>query len=463
MKTSRRRRHGPQEVARALWRLRCNPALFARAVLGVEPWARQEEILKAIGSHSRVAVAGGHAVGKDHVAAAAMLWFLYTRRRSIVLSTAPTERQVKMLLWGELRRQWASSRLPLGGELSATRLQLASDWYALGFSTDSPERFQGFHAPSVLVVIDEASGVDSEIFEAADSVLAGAESKLLLLGNPTARAGRFFEAFSDPSFRTVRIGCLEHPNVVSGKNVIPGAVTREWVEFVRRTYGEESAFWRSRVLAEFPTDDSAALLERSWIEKALARARGAEGERSIGVDVARFGADYTVICGVEGGTVLRLISARGRDLCEVARMVEEEQRSLRADPARVLIDDTGLGGGLTDMLRHRGYAIRPERFGARARAPDRFANRRSELLWNLRKLFEEGLVGLAPVAGTRDGRILAEQLALLRASYSPDGRIICSGEPGQLAAPSTSPDHAVALALALAVLAEGAPSVWFGA
>jgi len=467
MRKQDRRGQARERCRRALERLRRDPVAFARAVLGLEPWHMQEEVLRALASRRRVAVAGGHAVGKDHVAAAAMLWFLCTRERSVVLSTAPTARQVRMLLWGELRRQWASSRIPLGGRLSATSLVLGPGWYALGFSTDAAERFQGFHARSMLVVIDEAAGVERGIHEAADTVLTGEESSLLLIGNPTSREGRFFEAFADPSFATLRIPCTAHPNVVSGENLIPGAVTREWVEHVRRAYGEESAFWRSRVLAEFPSDDSAALLERSWIERALSTSIQAGSERSIGVDVARFGNDSTVICAAQGGEVLRLYSARRRDLYEVARMVDDEIRALEVDPARVFVDDTGLGGGVTDILRSRGYAVRPERFGARASRPESFANRRSELFWGLRRLFEAGLVGLARVASSRDGKILAEQLSLLRVLYTPDGRIVCAGSPGELASPSTSPDHADALALALAPAGPagaepGRSGIWLG-
>src|SRR5688572_17954582 len=81
------------------------PVEFAKEVLGATPWERQEAILEALRDHSRVTVCSAHGVGKTWVAAAATLWFLYTREPAIVLTTAPTHRQVKEILWREIRRQ----------------------------------------------------------------------------------------------------------------------------------------------------------------------------------------------------------------------------------------------------------------------------------------------------------------------------------------------------------------------
>lgn len=449
-------------------RLKGDPVSFAREALGVKPWRRQEEILRLVAEKPRVAVAGGHAVGKDYVAAVAMLWFLHTRPGSIVLSTAPTWRQVKHLLWRELRHLHARARMRLGGTLLETELKLGPRWYALGFSTDEADRFQGFHAPSMLVVIDEAAGVAREIHEAADGVLSGQDAHLLLIGNPTSRGGRFHKAFSDPTFVTLRIPCFEHPNVQrgpldeKGSPPISGAVTREWIEMVRASYGEESAYFQSRVLALFPTADADALLEPEWIERARAAAprsgqEGTPGRRTLGADIARFGNDSTVICVAEGGTLIELVSFRKLDLVRVADEIERRIRRHDVDPARCSLDDTGLGGGVTDILRSRGLAVRGVQFGARARRHDRFANISSEMFWNLRRLFEAGGVALGGLAGTRDAEMLAEQLGLLAVQYTSDGRIRVTGDPGHLAAPSTSPDHADALGLCLSLLPSGEP------
>jgi len=441
-----------EDAARAVTRYRNDPVAFAREVLCVEPWARQCDVLNRLSEHPRVAVAGAHGVGKDFVAAAAVLHFLCTRPGSIVITTAPTERQVKALLWGEIRAQHAGARVALGGTFGPARLDLGPHWYAFGFSTNETERFQGFHSPAMLVVIDEAAGVSREIFEAADACLAGEEALLLLLGNPTRRSGRFFEAFSDPAFSCMRIPAAEHPNVTGSGPRIPGAVTQDWIDRVREFYGETSAWYRSRVEAEFPEQDSEGLHSYQWIERAFTLVQGAPGPLAIGVDVARFGNDSTVVVVAEGGTVREIVSARQRDLVGVAGIVESAIRKHRVSPEHVNIDDTGLGGGVTDILRDRGHAVRGIQFGSRARAAGRFRNVKAELHWRVRSLLERGGLALAGVAGSHDGMILREQLGLLRQEFSDDGRIKVTGDPGPAAAPSTSPDHVDALALAMAPL-----------
>ncbi|MHC4506225.1 MAG: hypothetical protein ACYTFI_23265, partial [Planctomycetota bacterium] len=421
----------PAEQSDFWRRFRTDPVAFARELLGTSPWAMQEDVLRTLAEGPRVAVAGGHAVGKGHVSASAMLWYLYSHRPSIVLSTAPTERQVKRLLWGELRRQWAASKLgSVGRMLGGTELRLAPDWYAFGFSTWDSNRFQGFHSPHMLVVIDEAAGVSREIFEAVDAVLTGGDARLLLIGNPTTRSGRFYEAFARRKFATLRIPCTAHPNVTGAGSVIPGAVTREWIEYIRSAYGKESAYYQSRVLAQFPKEDSDSLVLGEWSERAFAHSRGAPGVRSLGADIARFGSDSTVIVAAEGGSVIRMITMRKRDLVTVADSVRDAARAHSIPPEMIHVDDTGLGGGVTDMLRARGLAARGVRFGSAPRDKRRFANRKAEIFWHLRQLFEAGAVALAPIAGTRDGEILREQLGLLRVDYAEDGRIKIGGEPG---------------------------------
>jgi hypothetical protein len=80
-------------------------------------------------------------VGKTWTAARVALWFLLSFPRSLVITTAPTWRQVETVLWSEIRRQHRLSRMPLGGVVLQTQLRLADEWFALGLSTDEPAPF----------------------------------------------------------------------------------------------------------------------------------------------------------------------------------------------------------------------------------------------------------------------------------------------------------------------------------
>ena len=130
------------EAARILATYAARPLAFCEDVLGGErPWSRQAEVLEAVRDHRRTAVRSGHGVGKSWTVARLALWWLYTRPRSAVITTAPTERQVREVIWREIARAYRASRVPLGGRLLRSRIQLDDDWFALGCSTDEAERF----------------------------------------------------------------------------------------------------------------------------------------------------------------------------------------------------------------------------------------------------------------------------------------------------------------------------------
>ena len=132
------------------------PIRFVREVLGGELWSRQAEILEAVRDHPQVTVRSGHGVGKTFVAACAALWWLYSFRPSLVLTTAPTARQVEALLWGEIRRlkrraqKRSDAGVALPGRCLATRLVVSEDQEAVGLSTNEPERFAGWHREHLL-------------------------------------------------------------------------------------------------------------------------------------------------------------------------------------------------------------------------------------------------------------------------------------------------------------------------
>ena len=120
-----------------------DPLFFSRHVLGGEqPWEKQRQIMLSVRDNPRTVVPSGFGVGKTWVAARTVLWFLFSHPNSLVITTAPTWRQVENILWAEIRRQHQQSSKPLGGEVLRTQIKIADDWFALGLSTDEPARFQ---------------------------------------------------------------------------------------------------------------------------------------------------------------------------------------------------------------------------------------------------------------------------------------------------------------------------------
>lgn len=449
----------PDDLVR---RCRHDPVFFGRKVLGGETaWQRQIQILRALQTHPRVAVRSGHGVGKTWTAARAALWFLFSYPHSIVLTTAPTQRQVKSILWAEIRRQARAARLALGGELTGTRLTLADDWFALGLATDDPARFQGYHAEHLLLIFDEAPGVTEEIYEAARGVLTSHHARVLLIGNPTVPSGPFYEAFRSPEWHTLHIPCTACPNVTKRRAIYPKLVTAPWVETQAREWGRESMAYRARVLGEFPEESDARLTPLAWVHAAQERARRLppSAELCMGVDVARYGVDRTVLLVADRHAVREVLTASGLSTMETAGRVIATARRHGIPPARIAIDDTGVGGGVTDRLREQGMAVAAVQAAGAARSAN-FVNRRAELFWAVREAL--GPDAEHPLALPARFDQLAQELTAIAYGFTSAGRIQVEGKEAIRARLGRSPDQADALALAFAAAptVSDEPRVW---
>ena len=210
---------------------RQDPSLFAHRILGSKWWSRQEDIARALVQHRRVAVKSANGVGKTYLAADLALWFLYTHRPSIVITTAPTKKQVETVLWEEIKSRWQNAKVRLPGNLFTTKLKAGPRWYAIGISTNHPDRFQGFHHKDMLIIFDEASGIADPIWIASEGVAVGDNNKILAIGNPLRTEGRFYRIFRDRSgWHKESITALEHPNLTGKGPPIPGCTTLATVE-----------------------------------------------------------------------------------------------------------------------------------------------------------------------------------------------------------------------------------------
>ena len=233
-----------------------SPALFAKDVLDVRLWWKQKEVLEALAVNRRVAVKSGNGLGKGFCASVAVLWFLHSHDPAIVLSTAPTFRQVRHVLWRQIRRLYRPAAEALGGRMLDTRWELADDRYAMGLSAESADQFQGFHSDNMLIVVDEAEGVSDEIYEGIEAVMTSSEPRLLLIGNPTTVSGAFRRAFYEERklYCPITISALDSPNVRDHKDKKPwpGLTTAQWVDERKETWGEDNPIYRARVLGRVP-------------------------------------------------------------------------------------------------------------------------------------------------------------------------------------------------------------------
>jgi phage terminase large subunit len=437
-----------------------NPLKFHTDILGRGPlWSRQKELLLAPQYHHRIAVKGGYNVGKTYTMGEIGLNFLYAEPDSILITTAPTGRQVKKLLWGEIRRAVNRSKVNLGGTLLDLSLTIDDDWYAIGFSTDDPQNVQGFHGRRVMVIIDEASGVDDEVIENLEGAVSGDNAWLIMSGNPLQARGKFFEAFSDPSFHKITIPCRDHPNVKEGREVFPGMVTKQWCDERKVRWGEESPLYIARVDAEFPQSGSDQLILITWAHKAQHNELESNPNDPIeaGLDIAEEGGDEIVFTARKGP---RVLCQEAWSLTDLDATVGKTVRLVKEwNVQKLKTDRIGIGAGPTTTLKNmsKRKEIPCEVIGVNvalpAMNPEEFANVRAEIAFNVADRARDGQLDLTALKNSEE---LVSQMTTIRKGLTTKGQQTLESKKDLKARGKPSPDRFDSLCLAYAKV-RGAP------
>ena len=467
--------------------IRADPVNFACNILGVDPWDKQKQILSAIAAKRSVAVRSCNGAGKTFTAAITILWWLMSYDNAIVITTAPSERQVREILWRELRNLYVPVRDIIGGKLTRTRLEFSPKRYAYGFSTNTEDRFQGFHSGNILVIVDEASGVDEFIYNAISGVTTSRNSKLLLIGNPHGYAGTFYDAFHKDrkQFETIHISAfdlpafkdqaiteenikdVEYPDPITddtdvipaGNTVFPaeagiqgninyadsliGLSSPQWALDLFNRQGPQSSVYQTRVLGQFPEEADDTLIPLRDVEAAVKRQSQIPTDTPpvMGVDVARFGNDKTVIIIRHGPKVIYIDELRKSDIVNTTGAVVTA--ALKYKVKNVIVDEIGVGAGVLDNLKA------DKRFDAiglnGSNSPNNtelYLNKRVEVFDGLRQRFADGDISIP-----NDPELIS-QLASLTYKYNARGQLQLESKDQIRSTGRQSPDKADAIALA---------------
>jgi len=414
-------------------------------------WSKQEEVLWSLRNNARTAVKSGNTVGKSFIAADAVMDFLTVNYPSKVLTTAPTWTQIEEILWKEIASYYNSSKIPIGGDLLNTEIKFDDEWFALGLSTNEVNRFQGFHSPNLLVVIDEALGVNPMIWEAINGLHP---KRILAIGNPLEAYGDFFNCFSSPLWHKITISCEECVKWQNEHGKIPGLVTQQWINEREEEYGgRSSGLFQARVLGEFPEESEDVLISRAWVEKARHKANdGSDGGeidieedsvRICGADVAtKHGACETVV-GYRYGHTLK--EMKGYLNIPTTQTVSLLQRAYTAHKTvSPVVDSDGVGEGVADMLiaQRVGVIEFHGGYGQKAFDTQHFKNLRSQFYWVASKKFEKGLYSLKDLP-EKEYQLLKNQLcSIKRKPVDPLGRIQVETKEDMIARGLKSPDYA---------------------
>ncbi len=446
-----------------------SPPFFNEWILGGSFWSKQEEIILSVRDNRYTTVRACHDVGKTYIASRTALWFLYSHPQSIVVTTAPTMRQVENLLWRELRSAHEASKQKLGGEPLKTRLDIAPDWYAIGASSGDPDKLQGFHAASgdILIIIDEAAGVAEPAFEAIEGMMTSEKARMLMIGNPTSDSGSFREShhswdysnkihisvFDTPNFVNNGIRSVEDLKEVNLDNVeivSPWLVSPRWAFEKIDSWGIDSPMFQARVLGNFPSESTNTIIPLNYLELAYEKEHREKlkekgGPLRLGVDPARFGNDETVITPRFGGYIPEQdITFKESTTATAGRILQFSSPR----PVFIGIDVDGLGGGVYDTLADKRIDGIAEIHNNAKALPDAtgltFANLASQLWWRARELFIAGELAIP-----KDDKLIM-QLSTRKYKFTGRGLTVESKDDWKARYKGKSPDRADSLIYSLA-------------
>lgn len=472
------------ELQKRRWQSK--PNLWIKERLNEYTWSKQDEILRSVEGFRRTLVQSCHEVGKSWLAGRIAAWWLdcWPPGTAFVVTTAPSNPQIKAILWKEIGRAFMKGKL--AGRVNQT------EWYmkvngkeelvAFGRKPDDydPAAFQGIHAPRVLVMIDEANGVRGPLHDAADSLIANDDSKIVMIGNPDDPEGEFYEASKPGSgWNVVTVSAFDSPNFTG--EYIPTVVAKQligkvYVEEKRRKWAphwswtsdgskcvppegvdpatdpHSNPYWKSKVLGLFPETTSAdGLLPISWVKAAQLRDLSQtikDGVNELGADIGA-GGDSTAICRRQGYVFRIIRSDNDPDTMSQCGKIIADLNHTKAECVK--IDKIGIGWGVVNRGQELGKPFIGVNVGEGAseddeNSDDRFLNLKAELWWNVRDLFERGLMDIDPADDD-----LAAELLSIRFERRSNGKIkIADKKKDSTGKKIASPNRAEALMLAAA-------------
>jgi len=421
------------------------------------PRAWQAETFDIIGEHlsnsatrfqpCRIAVASGHGIGKSAFISMLLNWGVSTCAHARGVVTANTEAQLRTKTWPEVSK-WAGLAINAHWwKVPAMSLYAAEDgaeksWRidASPWSENNTEAFAGMHneGKRIILVFDEASKIAPKVWEVAEGALTDENTEIIWLafGNPTQNSGRFRECFG-------KYRHLWHTRKIDSRTV--EGTNKAYLEEMVNTYGEDSDIVKVRVRGEFPSQSVSQFIGTELVEAAQKRRLEFRDEGAplvLGVDIARFGDDESVIRGRQGrdGRVIRPIKWRGMDTVFSAGKVAEAINLYK--PEAVFIDGGGVGGGVVDILKSQNYRVIEVNFGAAARNPKKYANKSAEMLDDVKTWLDTGTID--------NDEKLKDDLTGREYGFDKDSRIVLEKKEDMKKRGLASPDDADALALTFA-------------
>lgn len=396
----------------------------------------------------RLAIASGHGIGKSFLTAMLVIWVMATRPDAKGVVTANTASQLETKTFAEitkwLRRSLVSDLFEIRSS-SIVSKESPESWRvdAQTCREENSESFAGQHSASStsFYIFDEASAVPDVIWEVAEGGLTDGEPMMFVFGNPTRNTGRFKECFG----RRRQYWTTRH---IDSRDVF--ITNKTQIEEWKEEYGEDSDFFRVRVKGQFPNASTTQFIPMELVESAavLEVAHNRATAAVIGVDVARFGDDETVLYTRIGKGYMPMRCFHGLDAVAVAAQVKAQFARVMSfgfprDRVYIFVDEGGVGAGVVDILRDDGYPARGIQFGGSADDPEAYDRKRDEMWGRTKEWLMAG--GTIP-----NDQALKEDLTSPEYDYKPGGQLKLESKKDMKKRGLSSPDRGDALAITFA-------------
>ncbi len=381
----------------------------------------QERALLAFASnkpeHRRISLQACAGPGKTAIEAIAGWWFMGVQGDEVEhpkgAAVSISKENLRDNLWAEfakwrnvspyLRSQftWTSNRI-FSNDHPETWFLSARAWPKSADAETQGKTLSGIHSKYVLFLCDESGAIPTTVLRAAEQGLSNTVfGKILQAGNPISLEGMLYAAANQLRhlWYVIRItgdpddpdAWVHAPRVA---NVLPGVQTpKQWAQEQIDAYGRENPWVMAYILGKFPPASINALLGIEEVEAAMAlHVRPEEYEwaqKRLGVDVARFGDDRSVIFPRQGIVAYKPTVMRHQDTAEIAARVYNG--IVRFGAEQTFIDDTGhWGHGVIDQLNAAGQPVIGVQYHAPALNP-RYANRRAEMWFRMADAIKSGM------------------------------------------------------------------------
>ncbi len=403
--------------AQSLENYQDDPVAFGEDILHEHFTDDQKRVMLSVRDNMVTIAKSATEIGKSHCAARLAIWFYKVfPDAQVYLTAAPPVENLKRILWGEVMSCVdKNAALFLDDRLKVDYILRNPQSFITRVTvptTGTPEireaKFSGKHAPHILFIVDEGDAVPDEVYKGIEGCLSGGlMPRLLIMFNPRVMQGAVYEKETNKQANVVNLSALNHPNVITGQSVIPGAVMRDSVvrrfndwtrplmpnEFITdncieipkflegvtawaqdgatypplepgiRVVKEDGKAFFYMVLGKYPPQGESQLISQEWIDDARKRwdeyvqrngeIPPAESRPIMGMDVAELGGDWNVVCLRYGGYVPRFIDAwQGMDIYQSSMRALDIYRRYNVDIA--MIDGMGIGGSVAPTMMRTG-------------------------------------------------------------------------------------------------------------